>query len=446
MPNRNKLEIRMKVLLFLILSILIVFIYYLIVQTGDIPGNKRIDTRIVRLKQSEEAKSTKEGSFIDNDGEIITVAEKKGVPAKCLFPESYGILIGYNSPIYGTSNLRNKYSDLLFQGGRDGVGASVKLTTDNTLQQFCYESLGNNVGSIVILENQTGAIRAMVSRSDSNITYNINEIDKKYDIYNKIDEFFYNRATLAQDPPGSTFKIITAAAMTETKNKDYIYEDTGDYNGIHNASNAIYGTLDLEHALIKSSNTYFASAGNMLGGKVLYNKARDFLIGDSIALDFTVLESNLDLEYYQDHIVSQTAFGQGHTAMSPLHIAMIMQSIVNDGRMVKPYLVNTISDDNKTLYKCKTEIIKTTMESSDAKQEQRLLHSVALSYGFDEQTYGKIVAKTGTAQVSSGKYNHIYLVFANEKYTGIISKDKSFESSHTLIPIAKTILKYLAKE
>lgn len=78
MPNRNKLEIRMKVLLFLILSILIVFIYYLIVQTGVIPGNKRIDTRIVRLKQSEEAKSTKEGSFIDNDGEIITVAEKKG--------------------------------------------------------------------------------------------------------------------------------------------------------------------------------------------------------------------------------------------------------------------------------------------------------------------------------------------------------------------------------
>ena len=56
--------------------------------------------------------------------------------------EEYSPIIGYNSPIYGTSGLRKTYEEKLLLGGKDRVGATIRLTTDNELQSFCYHLLG----------------------------------------------------------------------------------------------------------------------------------------------------------------------------------------------------------------------------------------------------------------------------------------------------------------
>lgn len=437
---------RSKYLIAFVLIIVLCFVYYLTSQTGLVPGaNEKVDERIKAYKDAEEAKETMEGQILDVDGNPITVAEEKGVPAKCLYPECYSSIVGYRSKIYGTSGLRERYKDILLHGGKDKKGANLVLTINNQFQQYCYDLLEENVGSITVYENYAGNIRAMVSRGDSNIEYNVNEIDKNFQTYQNIDGFFYNRAVLAQDAPGSTFKMITAAALLENGKENYIYKDAGEYLGIHNAGRAAYGTLNLTNAMIHSSNTYFASAGNLLGGAKLYETGKKFYLGEEIPLDFTTLKSNFDLEYYQEKLVAQTAFGQGKTQISPLQIGMILQSIVGYGSMTEPYMVAAIEDDGKIdQFIDPKRISGDTMSEASAGKLREVLHQTALSYGLGEE-YGTIYAKTGTVQFENKNYHHTYLVFASEDYTGVISMDQSKGTSHDLVKIAKAILEYLKK-
>lgn len=444
---QNRRVKRARGILAIILSICICFIYYLTSQSGIVFGaNTKVDERRVALERQREKNETLEGSFVDRDGEYITVSQEKGEAAQIIMPEIYSHLIGYNSNIYGTSALRNRYAELLYQGGKDDIGATIKLTTDNEMQQLCYSLIGEDVGSIVVLDNKTGEILAMTSRGSKTIEYNANLIDDHFKEYSEIDKFFYNRALLAEDPAGSTFKIVTSAALLEEEKGNYIYNDQGEYKNIHNAGKAIYGEVALETALIKSVNTYFAAAGNMLGGVVLENIAKQFMLGEeAIELDFGVLTSNFDLDYYKSEIVAATAYGQGKTMISPLHIAMILSSVLNNGEMLKPYLIKNIQDDGVIVYAEKNETLCQTISKSSAKELKKYLHKVAVTYGFDEKTYGKVYAKTGTAQLGKS-YNHIYLVFATDSYTGIISKDCSNESSRTLVKPAKEILNYLTTQ
>lgn len=438
---------RVKAVLSVILIIIVCFLYYLIIESGVIPGaDKDVDAKIAQLKQTEEAKKTVEGAIIDRNQEAITQAEEPGTPAICLFPEAYSSLIGYQSHRYGNSGIRKIYSSELLLGGKDKAGATIELTTDNDLQAFCYQLLGNQIGSIVIMENQSSQILSMVNRSDETIEYNVNEIDKLFDTYKEIPEFFYHRALLAQDPPGSTWKIVTAAAMLENGMDDFVYEDTtGEYHGIRNAGHVPQGRTNLEKALVTSSNTYFAKAGYILGGAALEESASKFLVGEPIPLDFTVLTSQLDLEFYQRELTEQTAFGQGRTTISPLQIAMILQAVVNDGEMQKPYLISKITDDGKVIQEGKREVLSTAVAEKTADRLKECLRKTAKSYGYEEGVYGTVYAKTGTAQISSGQYNHIYLVFATEEYTGIISMDRSSKSSSSLIPLSQELLDYLQK-
>ena len=151
------------------------------------------------------------------------------------------------------------------------------------------------------------------------------------------------------------------------------------------------------------------------------------------------------MEYYQDSLVEQTAFGQGKTQISPFQIAMILQTIVNDGRMQKPYLIQKISDDGKVIHEGKTEILGSPISKDTCCKLKEYLNSVAESYGYESNDYGTVYAKTGTAEVKTKGYNHIYLVFADESYTGIISLDKSTQASGSLVDISKQILDYLEK-
>lgn len=442
----KRVEFRTRCVLAVVFILVLLFLYYLITESGIVVGaNEEIDDKIRSLKQTEEAKQTTEGSIVDREGDLITCAQEAGTPAVCIWPEAYSAIVGYHSPIYGTSGLRKRYEENLLLGGKDKTGATICLTTDSRLQCFCYELLGGNIGSIVVLENASSEILSMVSRSDEDISYNVNEIDENYEKYSAIPEFFYNRAVLAQDPPGSTWKMVTSAAIIEDGMENYTYEDTGEYHGIRNAGNAAYGTTDLTKALVKSVNTYFASAGSLLGGGKLKETASNFLVGEEIPLDFTVLTSSFDLEYYQNPLVEQTAFGQGKTQISPLQIAMILQTIVNDGNMQKPYLIQEIRDDGKVLQEGETEILGSPISKETSGKLKEALHCVAENYGYEEDVYGTVYAKTGTAEIEAKNYNHIYLVFADENYTGIISMDRSNQTSRSLVEISKQILDYLKK-
>lgn len=439
-------------------SVFLVFVMIrnLILASGLFPGaDEAVTRREQELKDISARQSTIEGQFTDRNGAPITAPDTPGKPGKLLFDECYSYLIGYNSGVYGTSGLRKKLYHALYYGGADHVGASVQLTTDNDLQEFCYRQvLGSHEGSVIVMKPDTGELLACVSRSSASEGFNANEIDEKFSDYNQLDAFFMNRATFNQDPPGSTFKVITAASMIDNGMEDYSYfDETGEFTvgrtSIHNFGGAVYNSapMNMEFALNHSVNVYFASAALPLTAGCLQNTAARFLFGQTVELDFATLTSNLDLgALNQPELLAQAAFGQGRLTTSPMQIVMIMGAVMNDGKMMLPYLIASTSDNGKTLQYSKPTKAADALSGETAASLRNYLHSNALHYGFDEEGYGRVYAKTGTADQANGK-NHIYYLIGVETekgdYAALIDWRESRESSSALKPSAVNLLRYL---
>ena len=395
------------------------------INTDADEGRKRIQ---IKLEQSEIV----EGLFIDRNGAEITSYADSGEMAISNYPESLSYLIGYNSKRLGTSGLRKKYYTEIFDGKKDKVGASVFLTVDASVQDRLYGLLKGSVGSISVINAATGEIISLASRGDPEIGFNVNLIDTVYeenestktfysDLYNRIDEFWYDRSVLAQDPPGSCAKIITTVCLLENDKADLTYTDTGyELDGlIHNYGYAVYGDVNLEKALNNSINTYFANAGLVLGGAKLKKTFNRFMVGTPVELDFTTLQSTfLKATNFSEFLVASNSYGQGELIMSPLHLAMTAGAIMNNGKMMHPYVVDHITNDNKTTYKSKSEVLSDTTDEDTAKEVKDLLYSNALFYGLydhfsEDEVY--IIAKTGTAEVgTTDKGDHIYYTLGIE--------------------------------
>ena len=420
----NKRKISLMVALFG--GFCFIFVCFIVFSTGVLKGvSKEIDAERGKLISVEKEKNTYEGPITDRNGMAITSTTQPGLRGEATDPECFSYLIGYNSPVYGKSGLRSQYYSYLYNGGKDDYGAEMRLTVDADLQKRCYDLLDGYIGSVSVMNARTGELLVLTSRADAQVGYNVNTVDiadengvRPFETYNKINAFWYDRATMAQDPPGSTFKIVTAASMIENGIDDYTYEDEGyyDLNGakIWNYGRNVFGWCDLEKALNRSVNSYFASAGLKLGSKALMDTAEKYLVGTPIDLDFTRLTSNIDFSGLNNSFtIASTAYGQGRLAIAPLQLCMIIQSVMNDGRMVRPYLISQITDDGKTLYAPAQEgpLSETVGPENNAKLKA-LLHSNGEYYGFDEYEYGYVIAKTGTAEVDYGAGNHVYFALA----------------------------------
>lgn len=457
MSNSRRLIIpqkRISTIVAIIVALSLIIASCIVYKTGVIKGlNETIDTRSINVINQYRESHTVEGAFYDCNGSPITEASEPGKGATILYDESFSYLIGYSSDTYGKSGLRKDYYKYLFDAGKDGIGADIQLTIDSSLQELTYQLLGNNEGSISIINAKTGEILALASRSSAEIGFNANEIYKNFQTYNELPAFFFNRATLAEDPPGSTFKIITAASLIENDMEDYEYYDNGSYSEggfkVENQKGYAYGQTNLETALNKSINTYFASAGVALGSTNLQSTAERFMFNQDIKLDFTTLHSNIDMPKNDINQIAQTAFGQGKLQVSPLQIAMVMQAVMNDGRMYKPYLINNITDDEKVKYKADSKVkLSDSIDKKTAKKLQKLLHSNAVLYKLGDE-YEYVLAKTGTAQMSKAGLYHKYLVvgatIGENEYAFCIDCRNLTNPNYDLKPIAKELLKNLEK-
>lgn len=384
------------------------------------------DSRI-RLQESEVV----EGIILDRSNNEITSYSEPGEAAVIQYPESFSYLIGYNSYRLGVSGLRSTlYSDL-FDGGRDNIGATVKLTIDAELQEQAYHLLDHTVGSVCVINADTGEILTMTSRGNVTLGYNANKIDNKFrefegrtyyfsDLYNTYDKFYYDRAVFAEDPPGSCAKIITATSLVENGMQDFSYMDTGSECNdlISNYNGDIYGECDLERALNHSVNTYFAKAGMTLGNAKLKKTYNQFMVGVPLELDFTTLESTyMGNDSYSEFVLASNAYGQGQLVMTPLHLAMTASAVMNDGVMMKPYLISSIKNDGRTRRTGSSVKLSDATDRTTADTVKSLLHSNAVYYGlydyFDEdEVY--LTAKTGTAETDNSYGDHLYFTFGIE--------------------------------
>ena len=465
-------------------------IYKLILSTGLVPNaDPSVDIVTATIMDSEARRITVEGQFLDRNGDAITEPGERGKAAKLLQPKAYSFLIGYNSPIYDTSGLRDRLYGDLFYGGEDGIGATVTLTTDNALQQFCYDHIGSHEGSVIVMNAHTGEVLACASRSSGEIEYDVNIIDQRYDangdgvvnsddprmysLYASYPSFFLNRATTSEDPPGSTFKMATGAAMIENGLGDYTFDDL---DGTYEVAGTVVRNVmlnkdtrltlgagaDMALAMRKSANVYFASGAVEMGARAFQETAERFLLCQPVYLDFATLKPNFDLGNMNDKaLLAHTGYGQGNLKVSPLQVGMIMGAVMNEGRMMMPYLIQTITDDGEVERQTEPaaavqtavvegveQVIDETppMQPETAETLKKYLHETALGYGLDEESYGMVYAKTGTAESTSE--NHIYMVAAVEDTSWgdlvvVVDRAHVSGSSSDLKGTMKDILGYL---
>lgn len=408
-----------------------------------------------------ELANTLEGTFYDSTGLPLTFAESPGQPATLLYDGVFSDLIGYNSSIYGQSGLRRTLYDQLYFGGDDGRGADVTLTTRCDLQQFCYSLLEGYEGSIIVMDAQTGALLACASRSHPNTDFLVNAIDKPsfdpetyprwFDYYNTLPAFFLPRSTMAQDPPGSAFKLVVAACLVENGKDGFEMDDSTGVYTVGNTSISNYGgavgspSTSLQQALDTSSNTYFAKAVvETLGATALSNTANRFMVGTPLTLDFSTLDSRFGSACFTSREdLAQTAFGQGELAISPVHLTAIMAAVLNDGTLMTPYLIEKVQDDGVTTLQATPTPASQAMAPDTAHTLRDLLENTAQYYGLRGDN---ILAKTGTAETGNG-LNHIYYLagiqVGEKKYAILADRMNTDQTSVVLQDTIQTIVDYL---
>ncbi|GAA6525909.1 penicillin-binding protein 2 [Intrasporangium sp. DVR] len=322
-----------------------------------------------------------------------------------------------------------RVTDLLT--GRETAGATIELTIDPKAQRAASEALGKNRGAVVALDPRTGAILAMVSHPqyDPN-PLSSHDLDKAAAAWEKLStdrsKPFVNRA-IAGDlyPPGSTFKVVTAAAALE---QGLVEDENSTVPGpaeldlpltdqpLPNETRQPCGPGDettLIHALEISCNTAFASLGLELGGEQLRAQAGKFGFGDSLQIPMRVAPSTMPAEINEPQ-AAQSAIGQYDVRTTPLQMAMVAAGIANDGRVMTPYLIQTVRtadldviedapdpEELSQAVSARTADILTTM----------MVSVVDNGSGRRAQIPGVAVAgKTGTAQHDLEKKPHAWFI------------------------------------
>ena len=429
---------------------LLAFFMFLVVMvdSGMMPGvSSRVDSDQATTAYWDKVNSSIEGTIYDRNGTVLCSAADRGTPGTLTYPESTSFLLGYNSLRYGQSGLRSMYRDVLLDTDENGKGGSLNLTLDIDLQNDCQSQLSGHEGAIIVMNWRTGALLAAASSSDPNITFNANEIDENWELYDQGD-FWYDRCWLVEDPPGSTQKILTAACALENGQEDSELDDTGEFAvggaSIHNFSNGVYGRTNLQSALQNSVNTYFAALSLRLGRRAFMETQEQFLYNVPIAdLDFTEQTLTSSVSLTTQASLAMAGYGQSTLRTSPLHIALSMAGVMHDGTIVKPYLVENTTIRGKTKHQHKPETLsKDCISRANARTLRSYLNANAIGYGFDEASCGTVYAKTGTADDSRGS-NHIYCLAATGDYVVLVSISHTHSASSLALPITKNVLSYV---
>ena len=285
---------------------------------------------------------------------------------------------------------------------RDGM--SVVLTIDSRLQSIVEVELERGVrehkaahGVAIVQDPWTGEILAMAN-------YPTFDPDRP-ELYSM--ECRKNRAVTDQFEPGSTFKLITAAAALSTGSADlssvyYANRGSKDYGlfTIHDVKEM--GWLDFEHAFAKSSNVCFAEVANSVGDVPLYSFARDFGFGclTGVSLPGEVRGMLREPHDWSSRSLPTVGIGQ-EIAVTPLQMVGAYSAIANGGYLMEPKVISAIlGEDGNVVEEARWSVVRQVVEPPVAATLKALLTS-ATEFGTGKNARIaelRVSGKTGTAQ------------------------------------------------
>lgn len=442
----------------LFVSLIVYMSYFQIFKAKGIKNNSYNK----RLWINEE--SILRGSIIDRNGKTLVYSEKKddSYIRHYEYGSLYSHIIGYSHRQYGKAGLELQYNNTLLNINENAAideiknivlpnteGNSIKLTIDHDLQSKARSLLKGKKGSIVAMNPVTGEIYAMVSLPDFDVS-NLNEEWK--DISEDINSPLINRATQGLYAPGSTFKVITAIAAINSGIIDENYECTGstvvDGYKFHDYNDKGHGSINLEQALAKSCNTYFAAKSIEIGKDQIGEVANNFMINQTIPFELFVKESQFP---YKGNIkktdIAASSIGQGKVLVTPLNMALIASGIGNGGQIMEPTIIKEIISRKGRVIK--TNIPKVLSQGTDGitanEVKDMMVEAVKSGTGTNAKIKNvEVAGKTGTAENSSGKSHAWFIGFApadNPKIAvAVLLEEDGTTGGTSAAPIARDIM------
>jgi cell division protein FtsI (penicillin-binding protein 3) len=299
--------------------------------------------------------------------------------------------------------------------GLQQTGNNLILTLDGHIQYIAEQALAEAVttykarsGMAIVMNPKTGALLALAHYP----VFNPNS-------YRKFDRFTWrNRAITDPFEPGSTMKIFSAAAALEsgaTTPNTIFYCENGSYaigrHTVHDTKS--YGWLSLQQIVKYSSNIGAVKVVEKIGSRTLFDTLQDFGFGDRTNIDCPGESPGLLSHYKRWSAVDagSIAFGQG-VSVSGLQLITAMAALANDGLMMKPYIVQAVTDPNgRPIRTIEPVAVKQVVSVGTAHQVRRIMRSVITEGGTgveaDLDGYN-VCGKTGTAQKiePNGQYAH----------------------------------------
>lgn len=384
--------------------------------------------------------------------------------------------LGYSFAFYGQSGLE-KFWDQRLSGqtrsaksildsalGRGGEEQNMLTALDSGGQRLATQLMGANRGAVVVMEPRTGRLPVYLSLPSYNpelmgTPEGVKALnrDRSSPLVDRVADSTY--------PPGSTFKVVTAAAALDSGAMSL--EDTVDGSSpqtfasrpLANYANTQFGQVTLATALTNSVNTAFGNIGVELGQDRLLEYMRlfgfyapppvDLPRNELLASGLRDARGNL-LSDDANIDLARTAIGQERLAVTPLQMATVAATVANDGVRMAPRIARSFRDEyGRVTFEVKPQKATRVIKRSTAAQLNKMMRKVVEQGTGTAANIGdvRMAGKTGTAELGSGKNQAWFIGFAPydaPRYAVAVSIENTDGTGGAVAaPIAAQVLQFL---
>jgi peptidoglycan glycosyltransferase len=360
--------------------------------------------------------------------------------------------------------------------GKAVEGNDVVTNIDLEAQRVALEALGRECGAVVALDPRTGKVRVLASSP----SFDPNLVEEKFERISRIEANcrpaapLLNRASAGLYVPGSTFKVVTAAAALESRKfkPESTFFDPG-YCTVYGKrvnnfdTSSPFGTVDLESGLANSVNSVFCNIGKALGAKRILDMAKRFGFYEDPPLETPADEREASglydggrLYYPKDDPdvdAGRMAFGQERMLVTPLQMAMLAGAIGAGGRLVEPQAVDRIvAPGGKVVLRQRPQLIRRAVSRSTGDAIARMMRlAVSSGTGTAAQISGwSVGGKTGTGETGvPGANTTWFIAFASrdedtpaELAIAVVLQNQSSTGGATAAPIARAVMEAILSQ
>ncbi|MCA1657642.1 MAG: hypothetical protein LC713_08065, partial [Actinobacteria bacterium] len=327
-------------------------------------------------------------------------------------PAVFGNPVGYSFVDVGRTGIELSENDLLsgeqneFASIIDQLrnqpqeGGDVTLTIDAEAQRLAVQQLESAIasvpgaagagGSVVAIEPDTGAVKVMASVPG----FDPNQVQQE-GVFSQLstDETapLVNRPTQSTYEPGSTMKVVTAAAALDSgefEPDSMLSGRTGIKIGgvpLENAGGETFGDIDMTTALTASVNTYFAQAGEQLGNDTMFEYMERFGFNSDPALDYPDNQMAPSGVYSEGKLlgpgdaidIGRVAIGQERLLVTPMQMAEVAATIANDGTLMQLTFLQEAKDpDGRTIEELDPDEESNVVSSDTANELTEMMTNV----------------------------------------------------------------------